>query len=297
MIGILARGAVRVGDVEVEAHFTPSYFALLNIPYILAGSRSPLSNLIASLKYEVVPFGSTTPIKSDEIFLQTTSPNQPGYIYGWKWVTLTGLEGYIGTVIGYAFSGMFTSTVSGTLTRFYLRGDCLYTACLTHFFVNLSTFGLVVNSGEPIRFYSTIFTGISGWSVIAKSFYAGTIATVIPNLDFLRNISALFLPYPVASLSSVAPRGYLSTFIFGPYSTDLLVSQGTYEISYYCSVYVSQEVTVSTIRWVGRDTIYITYPSPSTLILYNTLAVALSEPMVPQPGGHQYFTLLIRFVL
>jgi hypothetical protein len=296
MIDILARGAVRVGDVEAEVHFTPSYFARLNIPYILSGSRSALSNLIASLKYEVIPFDSTTSIISDEIFLQTTSPNQSGYIYGWQWVTLTGLTGYIGTVVGYAFSGMFTSTVSGTLTWFYLRGDCMYSLCFTHFIVNLSTFGLVVNSGEPIRFYSTIFTGISGWSVIAKSYYPGTIATVTPSLDFLRNISALFLPYPVASFPDAAPRGYLNTFIFGPYSTSLLVSQGTYEISYYCSVYISQDVTVSTIYWVGRDTVYITYPSSSTLILYNTLIVVLSVPMIPQPGDYQYFTLLIRFV-
>jgi hypothetical protein len=290
MIDLLAKGAVRVGDVEAEVHFTPTYFALRKISSVIAGSTAATALLTAALKYRV---GLAL---SDEIFLQTTNPSQSGYIYGWHWVTLTGLPGYIGTAVGFAFSGVFTSTIPGTLTWFYLQGDCIQGICEPHFSVNLGTLGLIVSSGEPVRFHATILTGISGWSVIARSNYTGTIATITPNIDFLRNISAFFLPLPVASLPPASPRGYIGTLVIGPFSTGVSISPSTYQASFYASVYADQYAAVSTISWIGRDTIYITWPSPSTLILYNTLAVHLTTPMHILPGGYNYFTLLITFV-
>ena len=299
MIDLLAKGAVRIGDIEQEAHYTPTASALQGVASVITGSEVATLNFITGIVY-LVNYGGVDHA-SDYVWLQTTNSSQSGYIYGWQWVTLTGLTGYIGTAVGFAFSGMFTSTMTGTLDGFKLVGACYQTTdeygnpvtvCPSLFTVGLS---MSVSSGSTVKFSSTIVVGISGWSIITSQYYWGTISTVIPNADFLRNIAMLFLPKPVASLGYVAPRGYISTFAIGGYSTRLSVSLGTAQVRFYGSVYIDQDISVSTLYWTGGDTLYITYPSPSTLYLYNTLAVVLSSPMDPQPGGYHYFTLLITF--
>lgn len=298
---ILAKGSVRVGDIEQVVHFTPTINALQGIASVIAGSPVATLNFLAGLAYWV-NYGGVD-YASDYVFFQTTNPSQSGYIYGWQWVTLTGLTGYIGSAVGFAFSGMFTSTMTGTLNNFQLVGACYQTTdeygnpvivCPSLFTVGLS---MNVSAGSTVKFSSTIVVGISGWSVISSQYYWGTISTIIPNADFLRNIAMLFLPKPVASLANATPRGYISTINIGGYTAGVNVSLGTAQVTFYGSVYVDQDTDVGTIYWTGRDTLYITYPSPSTLYLYNTLAVVLSTLMALQPGEIMHrFTLLISFV-
>jgi hypothetical protein len=303
MIDLLPKGAVRIGDIEQEVHYTPTSQALRAIASIITGYEMSTLNFIQGLVYLVtVPYPDTTvTYTSDYVWLQTTSSTTPGYIYGWQWVTITGLTGYIGTAVGFAFSGMFTSTMSGTLSGIKFVGGCYWTTdeygnpvlyCADLFTVGLS---MLVFSGSTIQFYSTIVAGLSGWSVIARTNYTGTISTVIPNMDFLRNIAMLFLPFPVASLSYVAPRRYIATLSLSGYNVGASVSLGTVQLIYYGSVYLTQAMTISTISWIGQDTLYITYPTISTLYLYNTLTVVLSTPMVLGKRLTHYFTLLITF--
>jgi hypothetical protein len=299
MIGLFAKGAVRVSEMEQESHCTPTSTALQGIASVMAGSQPGTLNFIVGIQY-AVSSGNITYV-SDYVFLQTTGSSQSGYLYGWQWVTLTGVTGFVGTVVGFAFSGMFTSTVAGTLSEFRLVGACYQTTdefgnpiaiCPSLFTMALS---LNVSGGSTIQFYSTIVAGLSGWSVIARSNYTGTISTVTANVHFLRNVSMLFLPRPVGSLANATPRGYISTLTISTLSTAARVSAGLSQLTYYASLTPSSSLSISTIQWVGRDTLYITYPSASTLILMNTLSVVLSTAMSLRSATTHYFTLLITF--
>jgi hypothetical protein len=299
VIGLVAEGAVRVSEVEQESHCTPTSTALQGIASVMAGSLPGTLNFIVGIQY-AVSSGDRTHV-SDYVLLQATSPSQPGYLYGWQWVTLTGLTGFIGTAVGFAFSGMFTSSYSGTLTEFRLIGACYQdtdelgnpiTVCPPLFTMALS---LSVAQGTTVQFYSTIVTGLSGWSVIARSNYTGTISTVTANAHFLRNVSMLFLPRPVASLANTTPRGYIASLIVSTLRATTQVSAGLSQLTYHASLTPGSSLSIGTIRWVGRDTLYITYPLASTMTLLNTLSVVLSTAMSLRSATTHYFTLLITF--
>jgi hypothetical protein len=283
---------VRVGDLEREVHYTPYPWTLQRIVTVLVtGNQNAVR--ITSLRYIVsceYEFGEGY-VPSGYIHLQTASPSQPGYILGWQWVTLTGLWGFIGTVVGFAFTTRFTAIATGTIIALNLS-RCEGSTCTDLFYGGPS---LPVNAGETVVLTATIVTGISGWSIIARSNYTGTISTVIPNTDFLRNISAFFLPLPVASLVTAAPRAYIRSMVIRGQAVTVSVLAGSAQVTYYASVFPSQYLAPTVIFWVGSDTIFVSYPECYIMILANTLAVYLTTPVPLLPGGYHYFTLVITF--
>jgi hypothetical protein len=303
LLGVASFGAVRIGDVEQEVHNTPTTYALREIASIMAGVDAPSNLQIQNLKYQVATPGGTV-LTSDYVWLQATSSSTPGYIKGWGWATLTGLTGFQGSAVGFCLTVTFTSTITGTLSNIIYSGACqasvdpstglVSTVCSQIFTSSLSA---QVSSGQLITLSSTIVSGISGWSIIGSyGGYAGSITTVSASPDFLRNASMLFLPSPIASIpSATGARGYLRYFVLGGSSYPLGVRVGTAQLSYYTSVSLGSYLSPSSYVWVGGDTLYVSYPSSSTLILYNTLVASFSTPLTLLPGGTAYFTLVLTY--
>jgi len=303
LLGIASFGAVRVGDVEQEVHNTPTRGALEEIASILAGVDVSTFLQFRALKYQVQTAGGTI-LTSDYVWLQTTSSTTPGYIKGWGWTTLTGLSGITGSAVGFCLTVTFTSTITGTLVEiWYFGGSYLATDPETGslyvdwFWVFSSSTSLQVSSGQLITLSSTIVAGIAGASIIGTyGGYTGSITSVSVSPDFLRNVSMLFLPAPVASIPSVSgARGYIQYFTPPGYSSLVSVKVGTAQITYVATVTATNIFTPSYYTWVGSDTLYITYPTPSTLILQNTLAVYFSTAMDIQEGSPWGYTLVLTY--